>query len=170
MFSDTLVMHSTLNRIEPHLKLVVTRKIDRQFYKIILYDIIIERDDIIDGVKVSMIEIYFLLILVFLLSTIILSTWIFRPFNLTLQKIKHFSIKGNDVLEWPKSGTTEFNQLNRFLDEMTSKIRHDYKSLKEFTENASHEMQTPLAIIKGKMELLMNNENLTEDQRIILFL
>ncbi len=168
MFSDTLVMHSTLDRIEPHLKLVVNRKIGGQLYKIILYDIIIERDDIIDGVKVSMTKIYFLLIMVFLLSTILLSTWIFRPFNLTLQRIKQFSIKGIDELDWPKSGTTEFNQLNRFLDEMTSKIRHDYKSLKEFTENASHEMQTPLAIIKGKMELLINDENLTEGQRTIV--
>lgn len=168
VFSDTLVMHSTLDRIEPHTKLDVIRKIGEQYYKITLYDIIIEQDDIIDGVKKSMTEIYFLLILVFLLSTILLSKWIFRPFNLTLQIIKQFSIKGNDALEWPKSGTTEFNQLNQFLDEMTSKIRRDYKSLKEFTENASHEMQTPLAIIKGKMELLMNDENLTEDQRIIV--
>lgn len=168
MFSDTLVMHSTLDRIEPHTKLNVTRKIGEQLYKITLYDIIIEQDDIVDGVKESMIKIYFLLILVFLLGTILLSTWIFRPFNLTLQRIKQFSIKGNDALEWSKSGTTEFNQLNRFLDEMTSKIRRDYKSLKEFTENASHEMQTPLAIIKGKMELLMNDDNLTEDQRTIV--
>jgi signal transduction histidine kinase len=51
---------------------------------------------------------------------------------------------------------------------MTSKARRDYQSLKEFTENASHEMQTPLAIAKGKLELLQQNINLDENQSKLL--
>ena len=47
---------------------------------------------------------------------------------------------------------------------MTNKIQGDYKSLKEFTENASHEIQTPLAIIKSKLELLIQQENFKEEQ------
>ena len=45
---------------------------------------------------------------------------------------------------------------------MTDKIQTDYKSLKEFTENASHEIQTPLAVINSKLELLMQSENFSE--------
>jgi signal transduction histidine kinase len=33
-------------------------------------------------------------------------------------------------------------------------MQQDYLSLKQFTENASHEMQTPLAIIRSQIELL----------------
>jgi signal transduction histidine kinase len=40
----------------------------------------------------------------------------------------------------------------------------DYKILKEFSENASHEIQTPLAIIHTKLDLLVQQENLTEIQ------
>src|SRR5690606_30787922 len=55
----------------------------------------------------------------------------------------------------------------RFLQEMTTKAQEDYKSLKEFTENASHELQTPLAIIRGKLELLMDS-NLANEQAALI--
>lgn len=47
---------------------------------------------------------------------------------------------------------------------MAKKMRRDYVNLKEFNENASHEIQTPLAIIKSKLELLIQGEGLDEDQ------
>jgi signal transduction histidine kinase len=47
---------------------------------------------------------------------------------------------------------------------MTTKVQSDYKALKEFSENASHEMQTPLTNAIGKLELLLNDGNLEEDQ------
>jgi signal transduction histidine kinase len=47
---------------------------------------------------------------------------------------------------------------------MSKKIRLDYLNLKEFNENAAHELQTPLAIIKSKLELLIQKENLDENQ------
>ena len=47
---------------------------------------------------------------------------------------------------------------------MTEKMQRDYLSLKEFSENASHEMQTPLAIAQGKLEILLGEERLSEEQ------
>src|SRR6185437_15266196 len=47
---------------------------------------------------------------------------------------------------------------------MCEKVSKDYESLKNFTENASHEIQTPLAIIKNKIELLLQSENLDKTQ------
>ena len=44
---------------------------------------------------------------------------------------------------------------------MTLKISNDYKEQKEYTENVSHEIQTPLAIISAKawtIEILMLND------------
>jgi signal transduction histidine kinase len=59
---------------------------------------------------------------------------------------------------------SEFRQLNKTLDRMAKKMRRDYINLKEFNENASHEIQTPLAIIKSKLELLIQGEGLNEEQ------
>src|SRR5690606_27361165 len=50
------------------------------------------------------------------------------------------------------------NELNCFLERMTDKAVKDYSSLKEFAENASHELQTPLAIIRSKLELLSESD------------
>ena len=46
---------------------------------------------------------------------------------------------------------------------MTRKMRDDYLNLKEFSENASHEIQTPLAVIRSKTDLLMQQKNLNKE-------
>ncbi|UII20142.1 type IX secretion system histidine kinase PorY [Fulvivirga ligni] len=168
-FSDTIVMHSTLQRLEPHIKLDVIRKVGDGFYKISIYDLIVEEDDIADGVQESLIKVFLLLTVVVLVLSAVASYYIFKPFNLTLQKIKGFNIKGNKPIAYEKSGTKEFDNLNMFLSEMTDKSRKDYQALKEFSENASHEMQTPLAIANGKLELLMESENLTDEQVVLVY-
>ena len=80
-----------------------------------------------------------------------------------MQQIREFKVDGEPVVPQPSS-TLEFNQLNTFLGEMTSKVQSDYNTLKEFSENASHEMQTPLANAIGKLELLLNDGELMETQ------
>nr|WP_242583358.1 HAMP domain-containing sensor histidine kinase [Hymenobacter telluris] len=50
---------------------------------------------------------------------------------------------------------------------MTTRAQSDYQGLKEFSENASHELQTPIASIKAKIELLMDSE-LSEKQLLML--
>lgn len=43
-----------------------------------------------------------------------------------------------------------------------------YRVQKEFTENASHELQTPLAIFQSKLDLLLQQQELTESQAEII--
>ncbi|HEX3008307.1 MAG TPA: HAMP domain-containing sensor histidine kinase, partial [Bacteroidales bacterium] len=62
------------------------------------------------------------------------------------------------------TGIYEFNTLNKVLNNMSEKILTDYSNMKEFTENASHEIQTPLAIIKSKIEILVQSGKLDEEQ------
>ncbi|WP_164466089.1 sensor histidine kinase [Chryseobacterium carnipullorum] len=66
-----------------------------------------------------------------------------------------------------KTETEEFKSLNTFLLKMTESSKKDYNLLEELSENTSHELQTPLASIKGKIELLMDSE-LSENQLITL--
>lgn len=167
-FSDTLVMHSALQRIEPHNKLDVVKKVGDQYYSITLYDLIIEEDDISDGVNESLIKMYLLLTAVVLGLSWIASMFILKPFNITLEQIRNFSLRKDDRIIYRKSYTREFDKLNKFIEEMTEKVQVDYQSLKEFTENASHEMQTPLSIANGKLELLLESENLTDEQVLLI--
>lgn len=164
VFSDTLVTHVTLQRIEPHLKLDVIRHVNGRAYKITLYDLIIEQDDIEDAVRESMIKTYLLLLGVSFVLSLVASYYVFKPFQGTLTEIKNFSIRQVKGIHLPKSTTSEFKKLNQFIEEMTVKAQKDYQSLKEFSENASHEIQTPLSIAQGKLELLMESGDLSEEQ------
>jgi signal transduction histidine kinase len=93
-----------------------------------------------------------------------ISRKIWVPFYHTLDKIKDFNINDNLKLNLSPTGIREFDRLNRVLNSMSEKIRADYLNLKEFTEDASHEIQTPLSVIKSKLELLFQSENLTDKQ------
>lgn len=163
-FSDTLVMHNTLQRMEPHVKLDAIREVEGRFYKISLYDLIVEEDDIAEGVQWSIIKIYVLLSAVVVVLSFIASMLLLRPFNRTLEAIKAFNIKDEKPLQFQGANTVELAKLHSFLEEMSGRNKKDYKALKEFTENASHEMQTPMSIIKGKLELLLGYNNLTSEQ------
>lgn len=164
VFSDTLVTHITLQRIEPHSKLDVIKRVNGKVYKIMLFDLVVEEDDIQDAVQESMIKTYLLLSVVTLILSLIASFYVFGPFQKTLAIIKNFSVKEDFDTKFPDSTTSEFKKLNQFIGDMMSRARRDYLALKEFSENASHEIQTPLSIAQGKLELLMESNELTEDQ------
>ena len=128
-----------------------------------MFDLIVEEDDIVDSVRESMIKFYLLLTVIMLIVGGISSMYLFQPFNKTLASIKNFRVDQDHPLKLGKSRTVEFNKLNTFVEEMTSKIQRDFKSLREFTENASHEMQTPLTNAIGKLELLLSSGDLNEE-------
>lgn len=164
-FSDTLVMHSQLERLESHLRLDAVRNINGKSYAISLYDIIVEADDIREGLTESLVTMYLILLAAVLIIGFLTSYYVLRPFNDTLDAIKSFSLtKPDEQIILPNSNVVEFKRLNNFLIDMTNKVRSDYQSLKEFSENASHEIQTPIAIVQSKLEVLMDGDNLTEEQ------
>lgn len=163
-FSDTLAMHPYWKRLEPHRSLSITRNIDGAYYQFKMFDIFFETDDVSKGVISVMTRLFLGLGLILLLCSFLISSWLFQPFQRTLQKIQSFNLKNNKPIELPKTTTKEFTQLNGFITQMTDKASRDYISLKEFSENAAHEMQTPIAVAKGKLELLLESAYLTEEQ------
>ncbi|MDW7690273.1 HAMP domain-containing sensor histidine kinase [Flammeovirgaceae bacterium SG7u.111] len=164
VFVDTLMEHRWIKRLEPHRKMTAIRQVGDQYYRIVITDVIIEEDDIFEGTFFSLATLFILLAVVLVASSLLVSKILLRPFETTLERIENFKIQENKAFEPVKSKIKEFNVLNSFIKSMTDKIRHDYKTLKEFSENASHEMQTPLAIAKGKMELLLESPNLDDGQ------
>lgn len=95
-----------------------------------------------------------------------ISKSIWKPFRRSLEKIRGAELQKMEAIYFEKTGITEFNELNASLNEMTGKIYGDYVNMKEFTENAAHEMQTPLAVVQSKIELLLQDATLTEEQAL----
>jgi signal transduction histidine kinase len=110
-----------------------------------------------------------LLVLAALFLVTILFNWVisqnlWAPFKRSLQKIRNAELSKMQAIHFEKTNTKEFNELNTSLNLMTDKIYHDYINMKEFTENAAHEMQTPIAVVQSKLELLLQDANLNEAQ------
>ncbi len=99
-----------------------------------------------------------------LLFNWLISKELWKPFTLSLQKIRSAELQKMEAVRFENTNIKEFNELNASLNSMAAKIYHDYINMKEFTENAAHEMQTPLAVVQSKMELLLQDSNLKEDQ------
>lgn len=93
-----------------------------------------------------------------------LSTSVWKPFRNTLDKLKTFNLNSQTKIEFDKTDITEFDELNQSLSKLIDHNISVFKTQKEFTENASHELQTPLAILKNKLDILLQNEDLTEKQ------
>jgi signal transduction histidine kinase len=156
---DSMVNYSRHFRpLDRRFSVEASYKIDGKHYHISSYNFIAEPDEILDGILDSLgVTLLILLILVGLVSRL-LSRQILSPFNKTLKTIQSFSLKQKKRIKLTSTTTNEFKVLNQFLEKMTNKALDDYRSLKEFSENASHELQTPLAIIRGKLELLMETQ------------
>ena len=110
----------------------------------------------------------FISVLILILLNRLISEFIWSPFYDTLSKIKTWNIKKNEVLEFKNTDIEEFHLLNDTVKDLTRQIQTDYHNLKEFTENVSHEAQTPLSIISTKIELLMQETNYSEKQNKLL--
>jgi len=101
-----------------------------------------------------------LILLIGILINRILLKRLWQPFYATLDSAKNYSLVKQQALALPQTKISEFSLLNDTLNSMTQRIHSDYKTLKEFTGNAAHEMQTPLAVINANTESLMQYEEL----------
>ncbi|MBL7857279.1 MAG: HAMP domain-containing histidine kinase [Cyclobacteriaceae bacterium] len=89
---------------------------------------------------------------------------VWNPFYQTLHQLKQYELDKNPTLPVIASGITEFQDLNTAIAQLIERNHQVYLNQKEFTENASHELQTPLAISRTKLELLMQTKELTREQ------
>lgn len=89
---------------------------------------------------------------------------IWTPFYSTLRQLKSYDLGRHQPIVSEKTNIDEFKSLEETVSHLIQKNQEVYLSQKEFTENASHETQTPLAIFRSKLELLMQTEPLTREQ------
>jgi len=87
---------------------------------------------------------------------------LWKPFHDTLSSIKEFNLSAPAAISMQPTSITEFRELNESIRMMAQKMLKDYQSLKDFTDHASHEMQTPLAVINSKLDILIQEPELSE--------
>lgn len=135
-----------------------------QWYKATVSKSLEGTDDLIRLIFIiTSITILLMLTATFLINRFVMrSLW--QPFYNTLQSINNFKLGNSEKLNLFKTNIDEFALMNSTLQQALTKAADDYVVLKEFTENASHELQTPLAVIRSKLDLLIQDEHLTAQQ------
>lgn len=160
---DTVLYNQITKTFSPYRRLTAYISSGNAYYQIRIYKSLISSNILIE--KVALVTT--LMLLLFLLMAYFLNRYLFAKvwsdFFITLNKIQDFSLTEPQKEAFGESEIIEFNALNRVLNKMTDKIISDYKNVKEFTGNLSHEVQTPLSVIKSKTELLIQ-ENLNKRQ------
>lgn len=119
--------------------------------------------DIVAGMMLQFVLIFLAVSLAMFITLRLAARKLWLPFDDTLQKAERFNLAQGDIPEFAATRIHEFARLNHSLEQLMRKDKETYRIQKEFTENASHELQTPIAVIRGKLDLLMQEE-LTESQ------
>jgi signal transduction histidine kinase len=101
------------------------------------------------------------LILIIIISSVSRGLW--GAFYNTLSNIQRFDMRTNSDFHPVSTKITEFYQLNRVLKTLTDKIKSEYINLKEFSENASHEIQTPLTVIRMRIEQILQSADINDE-------
>lgn len=93
-----------------------------------------------------------------------LSRRMWQPFYESLEQIKSFDLDERSNTTFQRTGIMEFDEMNASLQKLLSANLAVYNQQKEFADNASHELQTPLAIVQSKLDLLLQSKQLNDDQ------
>lgn len=132
--------------------------INGNLYEIKVRHAIIENEDVLVVIGVTMLLLLILVIITLFIFNNRASKKTWKPFYQNLEIIKKFSLEDKNKPVFINSKIEEFNSLSTTLNELTSKIQNDYDTLKEFAENASHEIQTPLTVISMNLEEMLQEE------------
>jgi signal transduction histidine kinase len=162
VFKDTVLYNRYNNELVPFREYSFVNIIGDGEYKVSIRKSLIESRYLLEVITVVMLILLSVgLSLLFLFQRRI-SQQIWKPFYDSLSRAKSFDVNEGKGLLLPSEQIFEFNELNSSLSKMTDKIASDYRSLKEFTENASHEIQTPLALINSRVEGLIQDKTLSD--------
>lgn len=164
MFSDTLILDKQEDEMAEHRMISSVVKVGNTNYQIKIWRSTLEYDELKVGLFYLITIILFLLFLISLCINLLVAKTLWKPFHKTISSLKTFRASDNDIPEFTKTTVKEFKDLNNSLTEMMDKMIVDYNSQKKFTENASHEIQTPLAVIKSKVDLLIQSANLKANE------
>lgn len=152
------------DEIEPYRELQSYVPIEDKLYPVTLRISLIDIEDLIQGTVLTS-----TLLLVLILGGLLLinrrqSKEVWQPFYQILNQLRTFNIDNKPNLSFTQTNIFEFQELQQAILSLSERAYDTYIQQKEFTGNAAHELQTPLASIQAKLELLAQDEALSEKQ------
>lgn len=164
VFHDTVLYNNQLKHHEFYRKLTYGRKTPHGFYQVSILRPSAPSDLLVMKFTLMLTVFPVLFFLILYLVNRHTTKSSLAVFYDTINKLKTFDVHKDNRLDLMTSDVDEFELLKEVFNAMEAKIKDDYERLKEYTENTSHELQTPLAIITSKLDELIQYDNLTAEQ------
>jgi signal transduction histidine kinase len=165
VFSDTLVYEAYADKLVPYRTYEFKTMIDSDSIKISLRHILLETNELIGWLFITT----SLIILVLVVGLYVINQgiykWAWKPFFENLSKLKNYDFSKKNPVLLETSSISEFQEFNQVVITLMDQVKKDFQNLREFNENISHEIQTPLAIIRNKMILLLESKNIDQQEQ-----
>lgn len=162
MYKDTLMYMINEEDFEPVRILTTAFERNGKYYQLKVISSMVEEDDLISDLLSAIIFLYLAMLVSILIFNNILLKQIWKPFYHLIDELKVFRLGKDKLIHTKRSSVEEFQLLNETVESLIRRTLDTYNSQREFIENASHELQTPLAISINRLELLAEKNSLSE--------
>lgn len=162
VYKDTLMYRINEEDLEPVRILHSAFEHQNNYYKLRVISSLVEEDDLIEDSFWSIVWLFVILICSIIIVNNVLLRKIWKPFYDILDRLKKYRLDVDNIPIEIDTKTKEFIQLQEVSNALIKQSEEIYASQKQFTESASHELQTPIAIITNKLELLLESKYLNE--------
>ncbi|NCD71028.1 sensor histidine kinase [Mucilaginibacter agri] len=167
-FIDTAFLNPPDKDPESGRGLITSVKVKGDTYQVSVVESKVETEDLIRIIFMITIAVILLLVMSLFVINRLTINRLWKPFYSILSNLRSFNITDKKGAVSVPSNTDEFNELNNAIVVMESKAKNDYQDLKAFTENASHELLTPIAVINSKLDTLIQTGLFSEQQSNLL--
>ncbi len=148
--------------------LITSVNVGGKYYGVLIVVSTVEAEDLIKIIFGITAGVILLLFVTLYVTNRLLLNRLWQPFYDLLKELRHFSITDNKDIPLEKTNIDEFEELNQAIIGMSTRVKRDYKELKTFTENASHELLTPIAVINSKLDTLIQTDSFSLKQSKLL--
>lgn len=160
IYKDTLMYRLNENELEPVRILNTVFKHNDTYYKLSVISSLVEEDDLIEDAFWNLLWLFIILIFSIVIINNVVLRRVWNPFHEILNRLKTFEIDKDENPIAINTQIKEFRELQEASNTLMRHSRETFIAQKQFTDNASHEMQTPLAISMNKLELLLESGKL----------
>lgn len=164
-YKDSMVYIVEKGETEPaRILTTIFKDNENRFYELTVSIPSIEKEDLTAAIRDWMIFLYIALLLVI----IVVNVWVFqqnmKPLYVLLHWLDDYRIGNKNKPLKNDTQITEFRKLNEAAIRNAERSEQLFEQQKQFIGNASHEIQTPLAICRNRLEMMMEDESLSETQ------
>jgi signal transduction histidine kinase len=164
VYTDTLIYEATDDEYDDYRKLVTKFQVGMGHYRLTVLEPRLESTEIFNTISETLIPLSVLMIIALIISARLLNEKLWQPFYQILNFLSSYRVDKEVELKKENLKVDEFHRLQESIHDLVVLNNNVFRQQKQFIENASHETQTPLAVIQSQLEILLQSPELSDEQ------